>query len=331
MEEIARGIHIHQGFRGSNVGLVETRDGNIIIDTPMLPSDNAKWLAYIRRVTRKKPNLYIVNTDHHRGHVLGNQFYNAPVIAHELAWKNMRGYGANFCQRVIDSFKREPKIQAEFTNLTIVRPTITFDNRLDIEHGGPTVRLIHVGGHTEATILTWLPESKILFAGDTVWFDQHPYMAQSNSKQWLDALSYIRRLKPAIIVPGHGPLTTADSTTPLSEYIRLVRRQVRTLFNKGYTKQETASALVKGLVPYFPIPQERQSKIEAQIKQGINRVYNENKKAALAAAEAAAKLLPAEPPEPAESPEAKGEPGESGKAPIDSEDAKAGEATTDTP
>lgn len=278
MQEIASGVYVHLDFRGSNVGLIETSEGNILVDTPLIPSDNQRWLSYIRQVTNNKPILYVINTDHHRGHVLGNQFYNAPVIAHDLAWKNMRGYGANFCQRVVDSFKREPKIQAEFANLEIVRPTITFDSRLDLEYGGRTVRLIHVGGHTEATILIWLPNEKVLFAGDTVWSDQHPYMAQANSKQWLEALSYIRKLHPSTIVPGHGQLTNIEATGPLSEYIRYVRRQVRVRIRRGYTKQETASSLVKSLVPMFPVPSDRRSKIESQIKQGINRVYNEYKK-----------------------------------------------------
>jgi cyclase len=278
MQEIAPGVYVHLDFRGSNVGLIETSSGNILIDTPMIPSDNQRWLTYIRQVTGNKPILCVINTDHHRGHVLGNQFYDAPVIAHDLAWKNMRGYGANFCQRVVDSFKREPKVQAELTNLEIVRPTITFDSRLDLEYGGRTIRLIHVGGHTEATILIWLPEEKVLFAGDTVWSDQHPYMAQANSKQWLEALSYIRKLHATSIVPGHGPVTTIESTEPLSEYIRYVRRQVRVRIRRGMTKQETASSLVKSLVPMFPVPNDRRSKIESQIKQGINRVYNEYKK-----------------------------------------------------
>jgi len=289
MEQLAPGIHIHLGFHGCNVGAIETDDGLIIIDTPMIPSDNYTWLDYLQKATNNMPILYVVNSDHHRGHVLGNQYYNASVIAHELAWKNMRGYGANFCQRVIDSFKKKPEIQVEFTDIQIVRPSITFDHKLDIEHGRRTIRLIHVGGHTEATLVVWLPEEKILFAGDTVWDDQHPYMAQANTKQWLDALSYVRKLKPKQIIPGHGPICAAEDTEPLSQYIRLVRRQVRTCWRKGYTKQETASALVKGFVPFFPIPQERRSKLEAQIKQGINRTYNEYKKAAEAEAKAKAK------------------------------------------
>lgn len=295
MKMIAPGVHVALQYRGSNVGLIETDDGSVLIDTPVVPADNRAWLDYIRKVAGDKPILYVVNTDHHRGHVLGNQYYDAPVIAHELAWKNMRGYGANFIQRVIEAYKREPEIQVQLSNIEIVRPTITFDNRLDIEHGGRTIRLIHVGGHTEATIVAWLPEEKILFAGDTVFGDQHPYMAQANSKQWLEALSYIRKLGPAMIIAGHGPIYDIEVTEPLSEYIRLVRRRVRSCYQKGYTKQETASALVKGLVPLFPIPPERRSKLESQIKQGINRVYNEYKKQAEAetrAAKGAGKVAP---------------------------------------
>ena len=278
MQQVAPHVYVETGYRNANVGCIITEEGVILVDTPMIPAQAIAWRTLVNRASGHAPILYVINTDHHRGHVLGNQFFAAPVIAHELAWKNMRGYGANFCQRVIESYKREPDVQAQFHNIQIVRPTITFDQRLDIEHGGRSVRLIHVGGHTEATIIIWLPEEKILFAGDTVWSDQHPYMAQANSKQWLGALSYIRKLGPEIIVPGHGALCHSRDTEPLSEYIRLVRRRVRTCFRKGYTKQETASSLVKSLVPLFPIPSERRSKIESQIKQGINRVYNEYKK-----------------------------------------------------
>jgi len=32
----------------------------------------------------------------------------------------MRGYSDNFRQRVIDSFKREPEVQAQFTDIEII-------------------------------------------------------------------------------------------------------------------------------------------------------------------------------------------------------------------
>ena len=52
----------------------------------------------------------------------------------------MKGYGENFKQRVIDSFKKEPEIQSQFGGLNdiqIVVPKITFSDRLDIVRRPP--------------------------------------------------------------------------------------------------------------------------------------------------------------------------------------------------
>ena len=139
----------------------------------------------------------------------------------------MKGYGDNFKQRVIDSFKKEPEIQAQFTDIQIIVPKITFAHRLDIVRGGRDLRIIRIGGHTAATSVIWMPDDKILFVGDAVWVDQHPYMAQANSKEWLDGLTYIRKLKADQIVPGRGPVCGREATERMSEYIRFMRARVR--------------------------------------------------------------------------------------------------------
>ena len=86
-----------------------TSAGIVVIDTPMVPSQARCFRDDLTRVSGGLPFLYVVNTDHHRGHILGNQFFlPTPVVAQENAWKHMKGYGDNFKQRVIDSFKKEP-------------------------------------------------------------------------------------------------------------------------------------------------------------------------------------------------------------------------------
>ena len=198
----------------------------------------------------------MINTDHHRGHILGNQYFQpTPVIAHENAWKHMKGYGDNFKQRVIDSFKKEPDVQAQLTDIQIIVPKVTFSHRLDIVRGGRDIRIIRVGGHTAATSVIWLPDERLLFVGDAVWVDQHPYMAQANSKEWLDGLTFIRKLKADRIVPGRGPICGREATERMSEYIRFMRARVRMFHRQGKTKQETVqpcSARGGGLVPDCP-------------------------------------------------------------------------------
>ncbi len=281
MREISPGIFVETDQRGANYSAILTDDGFVVIDSPIVPKQAIAFRDELKRIAGDKPFLYIINTDHHRGHIVGNQYFvPTPVVAHDIAWKHMKGYGDNFKQRVIDSFKKEPEIQAQFTDIQIIVPKITFSHRLDIVRGGRDIRIIRIGGHTAATSAIWLPNEKILFVGDAVWVDQHPYMAQGNSKEWLDGLTFIRKLRSDQIVPGRGPVCGREGTERMSEYIRYMRARVRTFHRQGRTKQETVQTVLREMVGWFPIQPALKSKTESQIKQGIGRIWNEIEKAA---------------------------------------------------
>ena len=289
MREISPGIYVETDHRGANYAGIVTDVGVIVLDTPVVPTQARAFRDELRRVSGGKPFLYIINTDHHRGHILGNQFFQpTPVIAHELAWKHMKGYGDNFKQRVIDSFKNEPEIQAQFTDIQIIVPKVTFSHRLDVVRGGRDLRIIRIGGHTAATSVVWMPDEKLLFVGDAVWVDQHPYMAQANSKEWLDGLTYIRKLRADRIVPGRGPVCDREATDKMSEYIRYMRARVRMYYRQGKTKQEIVQTVLREVAGWFPVPTATKSKTESQIKQGIGRIWNELEKAGRAKEKAAA-------------------------------------------
>ncbi|GIV76835.1 MBL fold metallo-hydrolase [Litorilinea aerophila] len=275
-EELAPGIFINTHYRGCTPGFIYTEEGIILVDTPLIPKQAIDWRQQIEEEYPGHPFLYLINTDHHRGHALGNQYFMpCKVIAHERAHKEMSGYTENFKERVRNSFKREPEIQAQLNNIIIIPPHVTFTNRAKLLFGGREIELIFVGGHTPATSIVWLPEEKICFVGDIVWVDQHPYMAQGNTLEWLSALELIRQLGAEILVPGHGPVCTPDATYKVAEYIEFMRARVRDYYLAGKTKNETKSGLVGEMLEWFPVPPERKAKIESQIKSGLNRVYRE--------------------------------------------------------
>lgn len=284
MREISPGIFVETDQRGANYSAILTDDGFIVIDTPIVPKQAIAFRDGLKRIAGGKPFLYIINTDHHRGHIVGNQYFApTPVIAHDIAWKHMKGYGENFKQRVIDSFKKEPEIQAQFggpNDIQIIVPKITFSHRLDIVRAGRDLRVIRIGGHTAATSVIWTPNEKILFVGDAVWVGQHPYMAQGNSKEWLDGLTFIRKLRADQIVPGRGPVTGREGTERMSEYIRYMRARIRTCHRQGRSKQETVQTVLREVAGWFPMVPALKSKTESQIKQGIGRIWNEMEKAA---------------------------------------------------
>lgn len=275
-EELADGVFINTHYRGCTPGFVHTEEGIVLIDTPLIPKQAVDWRAQIEDEYPDTPFLYIINTDHHRGHALGNQYFMpCKVMAHERAHKEMSGYTENFKERVRNSFKREPEIQAQLNDIIIVPPNVTFTNRAKLIYGERELEVIYVGGHTPATSIVWLPDEKICFVGDVVWVDQHPYMAQGNSLEWLDGLELIRNLGAERLVPGHGPVCSPDSTYRVGEYIEFMRGRVRDYYVAGKNKNETKTGLVSEMLEWFPVPPERKAKIESQIKSGLNRVYRE--------------------------------------------------------
>jgi len=190
MQQITQDVYAETNVRGANVGFVVTGEGVVLIDSPMIPSDARWWREQIAEITDQEI-IYLINTDHHRGHILGNQYLTPAVIAHELAWKEMKSYGESFRNRLINLFKdSEPQVAAEFENLEIILPRVTFTSRMTLYKGGKTIQLIHVGGHTPATSLVHVVEDGVLFTGDIVVNDRHPFMGHGSSKEWLNALTF---------------------------------------------------------------------------------------------------------------------------------------------
>ncbi|MCC6169884.1 MAG: MBL fold metallo-hydrolase [Caldilineaceae bacterium] len=275
-EELVPGVFINNHYRGCTPGFIHTEEGIVLVDTPLIPKQALDWREQIEDEYPGELFLYLINTDHHRGHALGNQYMMpVTVIAHERAHKEMSGYTDNFKERVRNSFKREPEIQAQLNDIEIIPPHVTFTNRAKLLFGTREIELIFVGGHTPATSIVWLPSEKVCFVGDILWVDQHPYMAQGNTLEWLNALELIRQLGAEYLVPGHGPVCSPDATYRVGEYIEFMRRRVRDYYMEGKNKNETKSGLVGEMLEWFPVPPERKAKIESQIKSGLNRVFRE--------------------------------------------------------
>jgi len=274
LQQIAPGVYVHTGYEGANVGCILTDVGAIVVDTPLIPEEGKVWAAEVLRLAKRV--LYVFNTDHHRAHIMGNQYFDAPVIAHELAWKEMSSYRDAFIERTKNLFKRQLEIAAQFDEVVIKKPEITFTGRLTIKKGGREVHFIYLGGHTPATCGVWLPKEKILFTGDVVVVGEHPSLGQSNSKEWLDTLARLRRMSLNAIVPGHGPLCDVEATQHISEYIRLMRMKVRNQIKAGRSKSE-ATTVVGQMIDYFPYRPGDRSFVEKRIRAGVNRIYDEIK------------------------------------------------------
>ncbi|MDM8528381.1 MBL fold metallo-hydrolase [Anaerolineales bacterium HSG24] len=274
LQEIADDVFVDLDYEGANVGCILTDAGAVVIDTPMIPAEAKHWAKTVFSLTDKV--LYVFNTDHHRTRIMGNQYFDTRIIAHELAWREVASYKDTFIERTKNLFKKYPEIQHQFDEIEIIRPELCFTGRMVMERGGREQVFVHLGGHTPATSGLYLPDEKILFTGDLLVVDEHPSLGQCNSEIWLKKLRWLRKQKYSMLVPGHGPICNVDASEPLSEYIRTMRAKVRNQYKSGRTKAE-AAVVISQMLDFFYYQSGRKSLIEKRIRAGVSRVYDEMK------------------------------------------------------
>jgi len=274
LQEIADGVFVELNYEGANVGCILTDEGAIVVDTPMIPSEAIHWAKTVAQLSPKV--LYVFNTDHHRAHILGNQFFDAPILAHEVAWREMSNYKETFIERTKNLFKKRPEIQKQLDEIEIITPELAFTGQLIMKKGSREIHFVHLGGHTPATSGVFLPKEKIMFTGDLVVVSEHPALGQCDSEEWLNKLEWLRSQEFAQLIPGHGELCNTEACEPVAEYIRSMRAKVHKQFKTGRTKAE-AAVVISQMIDYFPYRQGEKSMIEKRIRAGVSRIYDEMK------------------------------------------------------
>ncbi len=108
------------------------------------------------------------------------------------------------------------------------------DERLEL--GGVVFEFKHRGGaHTPGDTMLWLPQKNVLFTGDVVYVDRLlGVIPVSNTKNWLATFSVIEQLRPAVLVPGHGRVTTlATAQADTQAYLLALRAHMKKAVDDG--------------------------------------------------------------------------------------------------
>jgi glyoxylase-like metal-dependent hydrolase (beta-lactamase superfamily II) len=158
----------------ANFGLVVTLQGAVLID-PGASFQGARQIAEAAQKVTTQPIRWVINTGGQDHRWLGNGYFQArgaEIIAHANAQADMKARGP--------------------AHLKANEPVL---------HRG--------GGHTPGDSMVWLPQSGVVFTGDVVYVDRilglHPV---SKTKTWVASFEALEALKPKIVVPGHGQVTT---------------------------------------------------------------------------------------------------------------------------
>jgi len=190
----------------SNAAFVVTSEGVLVVDALGAPVLARELLAEIRRIT-SAPVRYVVLTHYHADHVYGLQAFKdagATVIAHKDGQIYMNSDTAALRLQV----SREELGPAVDASTRLVPADRWIDSRTTLQMGGLDFVLQPAGpAHTPEDLVVWVPQRKLLFAGDLVFRGRIPFVGQADSGRWIAALDTLLSFDADIIVPGHGPVS----------------------------------------------------------------------------------------------------------------------------
>ncbi|MGW8228465.1 MAG: MBL fold metallo-hydrolase [Gammaproteobacteria bacterium] len=214
-------------------GFVVTSDGVVLIDSGGTYQGAAEIHALIKTVT-DKPVKIVINTGGQDHRWLGNGYFKkqgARLIANSKAVADQKA-------RTRDQFFMMGNMvgDAGLKNTDAVYAEETFDDILKFTFGNTEFELHHAGhAHTPGDSYVWLPQQRIVFAGDIVYVQRMLGVTPvSNSKSWVTTFEAMAALQPKIVVPGHGHVTTLkEATAHTYDYLVFLRQAVSDFMDNG--------------------------------------------------------------------------------------------------
>jgi glyoxylase-like metal-dependent hydrolase (beta-lactamase superfamily II) len=199
----------------------------ILIDTMATPELALAMVQSLQPLLKDR-QLLVINTHADYDHCWGNSLFTspgglfpAPIIGHERILNRLRS------QQTATYLQEQQQADSRFANVRLVAPTITFNDYLRIDGGDLTLELLPTPGHTEDHLSIWLPQLRVLFAGDAA---EHPIpgVADAASLPTLRAsLTRLVDLNAAQALPCHGGTLSPDILTQNLAYFSTLEDQIR--------------------------------------------------------------------------------------------------------
>lgn len=200
--KVAGSVYMLEGA-GGNIGVSVGADGILIVDDQFAPLAD-KIRAALKTLGEGKLK-FVLNTHWHGDHTGGNAQFGqeASIIAHDNVRKRLASE-----QKI-----RGGKVPASPKEAL---PVVTFDKSLSVYFNNEEIRAIHFPhGHTDGDSVIFFTGSNVIHMGDDFFAGRFPFVDIENGGDVVNLAKnvgeIINRLPAGVkIIPGHGPLSTAD-------------------------------------------------------------------------------------------------------------------------
>ncbi len=233
---------------GANAGIIIGKDSIVVIDTLVSSKEAKRFIKGIRTIS-EKPIKYVINTHYHLDHTFGNADFKrlgAVIISHTNDSKNLKTHG----ETALKNAKDYGLSEKDMKGTRIAYPVLTFNDRMEIDLGDQKIELIYImPSHTDGSILVYLPEKKILFAGDILFTNYHPFIGDGNIDEWIKTLDYIMTMDVEKIIPGHGPISNKKDIEDMKNYLIAFDKKAKELTAQSNDAEYIVSEIKKSLPP----------------------------------------------------------------------------------
>jgi glyoxylase-like metal-dependent hydrolase (beta-lactamase superfamily II) len=216
---------------GGNIGVSVGSDGILIVDDQYAPlADKIK--AALKTLGEGKLK-FILNTHWHGDHTGGNAAFSSEgsIIAHTNVRKRL-AEGMNITGRTV-----QPAAKEEL-------PIITFDQSVSVHFNGEEIRALHFPhGHTDGDAVIYFTSANVVHMGDLFFNGMFPFVdidsggdVEGYTKNVAEVLAKLPA--GAKIIPGHGPLATADDLKKFHDMMMKTTGIVRDKMKAGKTLEQ---------------------------------------------------------------------------------------------
>lgn len=226
-----------------NVAFIEVPDGVVVIDTGPSKRYGDALRALIEKTIPGKPILRVYNTHHHPDHFLGNQSFDASVLAtsHQVI-QNIALEGNGFTDNMY-------RLLGDWMRGTLpVAPTVALDaDRESV--GGRDFSLFYLSGHTSSDFVIRDDITGVVFAGDLAFLYRAPTTPHADIAAWRVSLDKLASIDKVLLLPGHGPSDSKDeSLSQTRDYLDWLYGTISDAVGRGLTMNE---AMILPIAPEF--------------------------------------------------------------------------------
>jgi hypothetical protein len=230
MQELTPIVAIQQNALGLYTGIVQTTEGNILIDSPYRTDDHKAWG---NRAT-KSDAIFLVLLDTQYDRTLSAKGCDCIILSQSdyLLPSKPRQQAVKLQEELLgggDSHEQSGSPTRPYS------PEISFDQNMSLSFGVTEVLLEHHPGSNLAGIWAILPQEKVIFVGDSVMVNQPPFMAYCDPAAWAADLKLLasRAYKGYQIVSSRAGLITQDQVREMGKLMTFIQNSIASLREKN--------------------------------------------------------------------------------------------------